>query len=256
MKTGYHAVYAKDYFTGIADARAYGFDFAQFELGVPRYYLDELSPAKLKEIRNYAESNAIELTFHAPGDNVSLCADYPCVRKGNLEQFARILEKANLLRARHMTVHAGDFSSFKQSGSKGDNFLSTHEKYYEDVLCENLRDVLSYAGDVLVCLENYHFNEIIMRAAQRLIGEGRGLCLTLDVAKPYDLAFYLKNRHVIREMHIHDINQYGSHQTVGTGSVDFLLFKQFAGPGVYLNFEVRPVEEAAKSKKALEEIWR
>ena len=59
----------------------------------------------------------------------------------------------------------------------------------------------------------------------------------------------------IREMHIHDINDYGSHQTVGTGHVDFTLFRPFCGPDVYLNFEVRPVEEAAKSKLALEEIF-
>jgi len=255
MKTGCHVVYARDYFQGIDDARKYGFDFAQFELGVPAYYLDGLSSAQLKTILDYAEDKSVELTFHAPGDNVSLFADYPCVRKGNLEQFKRILEQANALKARHMTVHAGDTSAFKKSGQRsGDDFLRAHAKYYEDVLCENLSEVIANAGDVRICLENYRFNEIIMRAAQRLIGEGRGLCLTLDIAKPYDLEFYLKNKNAIREMHIHDINEYGSHQTVGTGSINFAFFKQFYGPEVYLNFEVRPVEEAAKSKLALEAI--
>jgi len=257
MKTGYHAVYAKDYFRGIADAKTHGFDFAQFELGVPEYYLDGLSYAQLREIKNYAEGNGVELTFHAPGDNVSLFADYACVRKGNVEQFRRILEKANALNARHMTVHAGDTSAFKKSGGRGDDFLRAHAGYYEDVLYENLLDVLANAGDVLVCLENYKFNEIIMRAAQRLIDEGRGLWLTLDVAKEHEIAFYRRNRHVIREMHIHDINPaFGSHQTVGTGNIDFTQFKEFTGPEVYMNFEVRPVEEAAKSKLALEELWR
>ena len=257
MKTGYHVVYARDYFEGIADARKFCFDFAQFELGVPAYYLDGLSPARLNEIREYAEGNGVELTFHAPGDNVSLFADYPCVRKGNLEQFKRILEKANFLRARHMTVHAGDTSAFKKSGQQSeDDFLRAHAKYYEDVLYENLLEVISHAGDVLICLENYHLNGIIMRAAQRLIDEGRGLYLTLDVAKPYDYDFYRRNKNVIREMHIHDINPAigRSHQTVGTGNVDFAFFKQFYGPDVYLNFEVRPVQEAAKSKLALEAL--
>jgi len=258
MKTGYHIVYARDYFEGIDDARSYGFDFAQFELGVPEYYLDGLSSAGLRTIRDYAESNGIELTFHAPGDNVSLFADYPCVRRGNLEQFKRILEQANVLRARHITLHAGDTSAFKQSGSVGDDFLSAHAKYYEDVLYENLSEVIANAGDVLICLENYQFNGIIMRAAQRLIGEGRGLWLTLDVAKPYEYEFYRRNKDAIREMHIHDINPAigRSHQTVGTGNIDFAFFKQFYGPDVYINFEVRPVEEAAKSKLALEAIWR
>ncbi|MCL1951783.1 MAG: sugar phosphate isomerase/epimerase [Oscillospiraceae bacterium] len=256
MKTGYHVVYARDYLQGITDAKAYGFDFAQFDLGVPEYYLDGLSAAQLREIRSYADGNGVELTFHAPGDNVSLFADYPCVRRGNLEQFARILEKANLLRARHMTVHAGDTSAFKRSGGKGDDFLRAHAKYYEDVLYENLLDVLANAGDVLICLENYKLGEIAMRAAQRLIDEGRGLCLTLDVAKPHDLAFYRRSKSAIREMHLHDSNEYGSHQAVGTGNIDFTLFRQFYGPEVWLNFEVRPVEEAAQSKLALGESWR
>ena len=254
MKTGYHVVYARDYFQGIDDAQAFGFDFAQFELGVPEYYLDGLPPTQLRAIRDYADGHGVELTFHAPGDNVSLFADYPCVRRGNLEQFKRILEQANLLHARHMTVHAGDTSAFKQSGHVDDDFLSAHAKYYEDVLYENLSDLITNAGGVLICLENYHLNEIIMRAAQRLIDEGRGLRLTLDVAKPYAYEFYRKNQSVIREMHIHDRNEYGSHQTVGTGNINFAFFKQFYGPEVYLNFEVRPVEEAAKSKLALEAI--
>ncbi|MCL2495559.1 MAG: sugar phosphate isomerase/epimerase [Oscillospiraceae bacterium] len=256
MKTGYHAVYAKDYFQGIADAKTHGFDFAQFELGVPEYYLDGFSSEKLKRIREYAEGNGVELTFHAPGDNVSLFADYPHVRKGNLEQFRRILEQANALNARHMTIHAGDTSAFKRSGGSGGDFLRAHGGYYEDVLYENLLEILSNAGDVLICLENYHFNEIILRAAQRLIDEGRGLWLTLDVAKPYDYEFYRRNRHVIREMHIHDRNEHGSHQTVGTGIIDFTRFMEFYSQDVYLNFEVRPVGEAAKSKLALEELWR
>jgi len=256
MKTGYHVVYARDYFEGIADARKYGFDFAQIELGVPAYYLDGLSAAQLREIRDCADSNGIELTFHAPGDNVSLFADYPCVRRGNLEQFKRILEKANALRARHMTVHAGEFSAYRKTGSHTNAFAEQYAQYFEDVLYENFLDVLSNAGDVLICLENYRCTEITMRAAQRLIDGGRGLYLTLDVAKPHDTEFYSRNKKAIREMHIHDSNAYGSHQTVGTGGVDFALFRQFCGSDVWLNFEVRPVDEAAKSKLALEEIWR
>ena len=256
MKSGYHVVYARDYLEGIHDARAYGFDFAQFELGVPTFYLDGLSAARLREIRDCAQGNGVELTFHAPGDNVSLYADYPHVRQGNLEQFRRILDKANTLRARHMTVHAGDFSSFKQNGGRGDVFGETFAAYYEDVLCENLREVLKSAGDVLICLANYKLSAVGMRAAQRLIEEGQPLPLTLDAAKPYDCEFYCGNKSAIREMHIHDCGEaYGSHQTVGTGSVDFGLFRQFCGPEVYLNFEVRPVEEAAKSKLALEALW-
>ena len=251
MKSGYHAVYARNFCQGIDDARKYGFDFAQFELGVPTFFLDGLTPEDLREIRGYADSQGVEITFHAPGDNVGLLVDCPCVRKGTLEQFKLNLDRANALRARHMTVHAGVCSAFRKSGGEADD----RTEYYEQILYENLLAVLGWAGDVLVCLENYQFTPLITRVAQRLIDEGRGLCLTLDVAKPHERAFYEKNRRVIREMHIHDVNETGSHQTVGTGKLDFRAFKEFCGPEVWLNYEVRPVGEAAKSKQALEELW-
>jgi len=258
MKTGYHVVYARDYYEGIDDARRHGFDFAQFELGVPSFFLDSLSAAQLRAIRDYAESSGVELTFHAPGDNVSLYADYPCVRRGNLEQFKRILGSANALRARHITVHAGERPAFRQSGGKGDDFSAQFAKHYENVLYENLRELLSCAGDVLVCLENYKLTQAAMQAAQRLIDEGQPLYLTLDTAKFEEnhSVFYHRNQSAIREMHVHDRNEtYGSHQTVGNGNLDFMQFRPFCGPEVYLNFEVRPVAEAAKSKDALKAIW-
>ena len=76
MKTGYHAVYAANFFDGIDDALKYGFDFVQFDLGVPTYFINGLSDHKLAEIRKYAQSRGVEISFHAPGDNVSLF----CVR--------------------------------------------------------------------------------------------------------------------------------------------------------------------------------
>ena len=66
LKTGYHAVYAESYFSGIDDAKKYGFDFAQFDLGVPAYFLDELTKEKLLEIKIYAEDSGVEVTFHSP----------------------------------------------------------------------------------------------------------------------------------------------------------------------------------------------
>ena len=95
MKTGYHAVYPDSFFGGITDARKYGFDFVQFDLGVPTFFLDGLTKEDLREIKSYAGDNGVEITFHAPGDNVSLFCDYPLIRKGILDEFKLILEKAD-----------------------------------------------------------------------------------------------------------------------------------------------------------------
>ena len=86
----------------------------------------------------------------------------------------------------------------------------------------------------------------------------------MDIAKIYngteinqnDYEFYLEYQDFIREMHIHDRNgEFGQHQTVGSGTVDFKSFQKFYNEKVYVNFEVRPIEAAVISKDNLIKIW-
>ncbi|MCL2775384.1 MAG: sugar phosphate isomerase/epimerase [Oscillospiraceae bacterium] len=261
MKTGYHAVYSNSFFDGIDDAYKYGFDFVQFELGVSKFFLENLTTSDLKKIKMYAKDKNIEITFHSPGDNVSLFCDPPLIRKGILDECKLILEKANILNARHITFHAGIYSQFKKSGDKQDY---SNLSYYEDILYENIKFLLSNCGDILICVENYLLNQTIRNVVKKLIDEKTPLFLTLDVAKMYngidiiqdDYNLFVEYKDYIREMHIHDRNkEYGSHQTVGTGTVDFKLFQKFYNEKVYVNFEVRPVELASLSKDNLIKIW-
>lgn len=261
MKTGYHAVYARDYFDGIDAAFNNGFDFVQFELGVAKYYLSNLTDAGLAKIRRYTESKNVQISFHAPGDNVSLFCDYPIIRKGILDEFALILEKANKLNARHITFHAGNYPQFKKSETKTDN---SNNSYYEKILYDNLKYLINNNGNVLICLENFQWNEVARNVIELLITDNLPLYLTLDTAKLYnmkeinkqDYDLFVKYKDRIRELHIHDTNkEFGSHQIVGTGIVDFNLFKQFLNENVYLNFETRPVESAKISRDKLSKIW-
>lgn len=261
IKTGYHSVYAETYFKGIDDAKKYDFDFAQFDLGVPAYFLNELTNEKLIEIKKYAEDTGIEITFHSPGDNTSLFSDYPLIRQGLLDEFKSMLEKANIIGARHMTFHTGVYSKFKKSGEKEKPFYVEH---YETVLYENLKTLINASGNVLVCVENDSLDDVARSVIQRLTDENERLYLTLDTAKMYvanskinekDFAFFEKNKDRIREIHIHDKNDsFGSHQSVGEGYVDFSLFKPFFNEDTYMNFEVRPVEYAKQSKDNLFKI--
>ena len=262
MKTGYHAVYEKDFFDGIDAAQRNGFDFAQFDLGVPRFFLDDLSSAQLQKIKSYAEHRQVQITFHAPGDNVSLCSDYPIIRAGILGEFKLILEKAEELGARHVTFHTGAHPRFRKSGTKACNFYVGH---YAQILYENLKCLTDHCGGVLVCAENLGWDANRRGVLQRLMDEGRPLFLTLDTGKLYDgnfklmredYAFFLQNKNRIREMHIHDRNrEFGGHETVGTGCVDFQLMQRFYGDQVYVNFEVRPVDAARESRENLLRIW-
>lgn len=249
MKQGYHAVYSKNYFDGIDSAVKYGFDFVQFDLGVPQFFLNEKSDTELTQIYDYALENEVEITFHTPGDNVSLFCDYPLIRKGILDEFKLILDKANLLNVHHVTFHTGNYPQFKMTGCKT---FDLNLDYYAEILYDNLMYLTERSGNVLVCIENWELNTLKLNVIKRLLKE-TDLYLTLDTAKIYNgdsineevYEFYVHNRERIRELHIHDRNtEYGSHQIVGTGTVDFTLFTQFINSEVYINHEVRPVESA------------
>ena len=258
MKTGYHAVYAETYFTAIDDAKQHGFDFVQFDLGVPTYFLNGLSSKQLAEIRKYAEDSGVQITFHSPGDNVSLFCDYPIIRRGILDEFRLMLDKANMLGARHMTFHTGIYPTFKKAKENADN---SRTDYYAGVLYDNLSTLIENSGDVLICVENSGLNGVSGNAVQRLIDDTHKLYLTLDIAKMYssagkiiddDFSFFEKNKEFIREIHVHDRNkEFGSHQVVGEGFVDFKLFEQFYNENTYLNFEIRPVEAAKEAREKL-----
>lgn len=258
MKMGYHAVYAESYFSGIDDAKRFGFDFVQFDLGVPTYFLNDLTSEQLAAIREYAQNSGVALTFHSPGDNVSLFCDYPLIRQGILDEFKLLLEKANALSARHMTFHTGMYPTFKKIRTKADD---SRAEYYEQVLYDNLKTLTDNSGDVLICVENSGLKAAARNTIQRLIDDTGKLFLTLDIAKMYgadrtiaetDFQFFRKNQACIREIHIHDRNAaFGSHQLVGDGFIDFSLFQPFLNENTYLNFEIRPVEAAKQSMNAL-----
>ncbi len=98
--------------------------------------------------------------------------------------------------------------------------------------------------------------------AKKLINNSYSLFLTLDTAKMYSknfqldkevFDFYKEYIYFVRELHIHDCNErFGSHQIVGTGIVDFALFKEFIQKdNTYINFEIRPLESATITKEIL-----
>ena len=262
MKTGYHAIYEENFYRAIDHAAECGFEFVQFDLGVPTFFIDNLSDTDLKEIRDYAKSKRVEITFHAPGDNVSLFCDYPLIRDGIMKQFKMIIKKANILEARHITIHAGDYPRFKKSGTEADDYTPACRDHYENILYDNLGDLILSSKKTFICLENNQFNPLVVSVAKKLIQDGFSLYFTMDLAKMYtagnrinndDFAFFKEFRNNVRELHIHDRNEaFGMHQIVGTGIVDFTAFNEFIqNEKVYLNFEVRPLESAVQAKKAL-----
>lgn len=261
MFSGYHAVYEDDYFSAIDTAVRSGFDFVQFDLNVPRYFLDRLTDSQLAEIKAYAECNQIKISFHAPCDNVSLFCDYPEIRRGILSQYERILEKATVLNAHHLTIHAGAMPHFKRAGENYDAFSNSYKEYYQGILYENIKNIAQYSGCVIVSVENSKLDEISMNAVKKLLDEGY-VSLTLDIAKLFtpeiepDKAvtdFMFSHADQICELHIHDFHpKLGQHQAIGSGEIDFQpYFELMTRKNTFLNFEIRPAAAAAESRDKL-----
>lgn len=146
MKKGFHSVFEKDWYRAIDFAAEHHFQFVQFDLGVPNNFLDAVPEQRLTHMGAYAKSRGIEITFHGPCDNVSLFSDYPCIRKGILEQYRCILDKAKILGARHLTLHTGQHPIFKKANEDEAAFLKSYGSYYENILCENMVELMKMSG--------------------------------------------------------------------------------------------------------------
>ncbi|MDR2047228.1 MAG: hypothetical protein LBP79_04965 [Clostridiales bacterium] len=83
--------------------------------------------------------------LHALCDNVSLFCDYPKIRKGILDKFFLIIDKVNLLGARHIIFHTGDCPHFKKSGYRHDEFASRFSEHYAEIVQTNIEEFISRA---------------------------------------------------------------------------------------------------------------
>jgi sugar phosphate isomerase/epimerase len=256
---GYHAVYEENFRSAIKAAADYDFQYVQFDLNVPRFYIDRLNRRQLRDIESLSADSGIRISFHSPGDNISLFTDYPLVRKGLLDHLKLILEKANQLNAHHLTVHPLYPPSFRRADTLEDSFLSEHQSYFKDILKENLTQLIKTAGKVLIFVENFNLGNIANMAISEMISKRTDIFLALDWAKMHtdglaanedQQSFYIEHKSLIRELHLHDMDIKGkSHLSPGQGSLDFKpLFRQFFDQSQCLTIEVRPVLEAAKAK--------
>jgi len=161
--------------------------------------------------------------------------------------------------ATNLVAHAGLPPSFGKAGGKKDAFLKSNYELYLRTLCENLSELIEYGKpDVHITLEIHAWNHMVREAIRTLLSEGLRLCL--DILKLYapdlgvkseDWAIFQEHTNAIEVVHVHDWSKkHGSHQVVGTGSIDFepslRLLTGLHRPAQYV-FEVRPRESAQGS---------
>ena len=262
MLLGYQAVYDEDFFSAIDYAQAHRFDYVSFDLNVPRFYLDYMTTDALDRLRRYAEDHRVGLAFHAPGDNISLYADYPAIRQGILAHMTSIITAAERLNARHVTIHPGTPPSLKQVKAQEDAFLDEYRTYFGNILYENLLHLTAATRRVRLCVENYNFTSLTRQIVSRLLSANAQLALTWDLAKTYRPdgqpdkaveAFMWQHINHVHEIHAHDfIPGFRSHQPIGDGVLDFTSYTAlFTTADIAVTIEIRPREAATESRDRL-----
>lgn len=253
---GYHAVYEQSFSSAIRLARKFEFDYVQFDLGVPTFYVTGLSRNEIKSIRSAADSEGVGVTFHAPGDFLSIGIDTPGVRDAVIEHFTRILDVANELGSHHVTFHIGGIPSFRAATEDVTDYATVHGQYYQSVLSEDLGILSDRAGSVLIAIENYRLKPLHLLALAPFLSASTPMRLCMDIAKLYtadkklslsDWAFFTANRLKVSELHLHNSTG-SSHQPLYEGHINIEEFRDWiTANDIWKTIEVRPVEYAAKS---------
>ncbi len=269
-RRAYHVIYDSSLVEALQYASSNNWTGVAPDLGVPQFSPERFPPKMREELREMSSTLSLEWGFHAPGDDLSLTATYPPVRLAIIEYMKQIIDFSRDVSdsATNLVVHAGLPPSFGKAGGEKEAFLKINHELYLRTLHENLSELIEYGEpDVHIALENHAWNHMVREAIGALLSEGLRLCL--DIPKHYgpdlgikseDWAIFQENRNAIEVVHVHDWSKkHGSHQVVGTGSIDFKpslqLLTGLGHPAQYV-FEVRPRESAQESLSNFSQILK
>jgi sugar phosphate isomerase/epimerase len=261
-RRAYHVIYDDSLIDALTYAKDHDWNGIVPDLGVPTFSPERISSSERNQLREFSRANSIEWGFHAPGDDVSLLANYPPIRTGIITYFKQVVNLAREISVgpTNVVVHAGSIPSFREAGNlPPDSFSQKHHEVYAQALRENLSELLEHARPhVRLVIENNNWTPIVRDVVESLIPKGLKLCL--DIPKLYgselkmkteDWNLFQRYQGSIEVVHIHDvIPQIGSHQVIGNGLIDFeptLKFLSKLSTKPQYVFEVRPREEAQRS---------
>lgn len=261
---GYHVVYDVDISDAINFAVHHGFGYVVPDLMVPRYFPERFSRLERMDIRDFAVSKGVSISFHGPSDYLNLGTIYPEVRRAVLERMKLCLDFARDAGAERFTVHIDPPFDFVFAGRKG-TYLKDHWLLYKNAIKESLVQLVEYSrGKVLIRVENDRLSEIAMEVLEELLPKAN-LFLCWDIPKshtdtgrsiPEIEDFFKRHLDKVRECHLHDQKPKAhSHDALGVGKIDFPRYLKLLVPkNVHFTLEIRPREDAFKSLKKLENM--
>ncbi|NHI83975.1 MAG: sugar phosphate isomerase/epimerase [Candidatus Thorarchaeota archaeon] len=256
---GYHVVYDES----IQDALEYAYrnDWTVIvpDLSVPTFFPNQFSESSRRKLKEFSKDLSVEISLHAPGDDISLFTAYPSIRNAIIQHLKEIIQFARDISfgPTNVVVHTGRPPSFRLSGEKSGTFVKHWHDFYVNTLRDNLWDLMEFGGtDVSIVLENHLWTSLVHEVIDELVPRGLQLCL--DIPKMFfpetnasDLDVFSRHKDAISVIHVHDQDEVtGSHQVVGEGTVNFepaiRFLSNLSRKAVYV-FEVRPRERAHES---------
>ena len=262
-RIAYHVVYDESLEGSLRYASENNWTDIVPDISVPRFSPHLYSKGTREQLCNLSKELEIEWGFHAPGDDVNLSVTYPPIRAAILEYFRSIVDFARDLSSgtTNLVIHAGDIPHFRKANRVEDDFANDYAETYRLALISSISELIDYGyPDVLIVLENHKWNPITLKTIDELVSIGLKLCL--DIPKLYisdftlnesDWEVFVRNKDAIEVVHIHDyIPGLGSHQIIGSGSIDFfdvLSFLNKISKNLQYVVEVRPRDDALLSLK-------
>jgi sugar phosphate isomerase/epimerase len=260
-KRAYHVVYDVTLEDALRHASENNWTAIVPDISVPRFSPHLYSRRDREHLNHLSSELEIGWGFHAPGDDVNLSARYPSIRAGISEYFKSIIDFARDLSSgvTNVVIHAGDTPHFRKANAVNDDFAEDHAETYRTALISIISELIDYGSpDVLIVLENHKWGSIVYEVIDELISTDLKLCLDIPKLFASDLTLresdwrvFERNSDAIEIVHVHDwISDIGSHQIVGSGSIDFtdvLSFLSRIPRNLQYVFEVRPREAALLS---------
>ena len=265
-RVSYHAVYDGSIMGALRYAKAHGFAGIQIADETPHLSFERLSRSGAEEIAQFAASENLYTTLHAPDETASLFQCNSSLSAGVLDYYRSLLSFANQVGSRLVTIHVGSMTVFATDDETDRRIPSEDLHLYSASLKKNLEELLRMVGGrLIVCVENYGVGLAELEMLQPYLERG-DLFLCWDLVKgafrPDVEGFYLSHPEWIKQVHLHDRREVASgsikgHRVIGTGDIEFARCLRFLMEKAEVEdfcIEVRPRDKARESLLALAEI--
>ena len=258
-KISYHAVYDHSIIEALHYAKENGFAGIQIAIESPHLSFENLLNNHCEKIRDFCEKQDLSINIHGPDVVISLFTHNSHLKQGIFSYYNQLFTFAEKIKSRLITIHLGDYTTFPTDTDPTIEIPDRDLEIYEETLQNNLETLLRFANNrFIICIENYNIKPFILDILHSFLKQEE-IWLCWDLPKTYNRKnqkdqsienFFIKNINSVKQVHLHDLNDYGeSHKVLGSGVLDFKYFLNKLNISNILDFciEVRPQEKACES---------